>query len=127
MLDEYELDKEVIFTPEFARPQFDYRPLSGMIINKESRVNAKCYQAFLNTFNFCINRDEYLEVYEYTKECKSADSIYFNYLWLKSGRYIFVVPGLQYDHKVHPNSTFKKEFAPSIKMANIYLDKINRL
>jgi len=129
-LNEYELDKDIIYAPEFAKPQFDYRCFSDKVLHKSTISefsNNGAFMAFLNTFNYCINRDEYLKVYRYTTECHSSDSIYFNYLWLKSGRSIYVVPELKYEHRVHQNSTFIKEYGQSIKMARIYLNKINEL
>ena len=130
IIDEYKMDKHVIYAPEFAKPQFDYRAFSGQMLHKETIkefAKVSISQTFLNTFNYCVNRNEYLKVYRYTTECKSSDSIYFNYLWLAARNSIFIVPELQYEHKVHPNSTFLKEYAPSLKMANEYLYKIIKL
>lgn len=119
-----------IYAPEFARPKFDYRCYSGMILKKSTIAEFDkhtIFQCFLNTFNYCLNRKEYLKVYQYTTRCNSADSIYFNYIWLKVGNNIKVVEGLQYNHRVHQNSTFLKEYEKSLNMANIYMNKIKAL
>ena len=124
------LKKSIIYAPEYASPRFDFRCYSGMTLSKlniDKFDKHSIFQCFLNTFNYCINRDEFLKVYQYFDSCYSADSIYFNYLWLKSGRKIHVVEGLQYDHLVHSNSTFLKEASCSMNMANIYLRKVREL
>jgi hypothetical protein len=130
VLGEYELNTKIIFAPEFAKPQFNYTSLSDTMLSKETikgYYNNSILLPFLNTFNYCVNRNEYLKVYKYSINCYSADSIYFNYLWLKSGRFIFVVPGLQYEHKVHKESTFLKEYNKSFKAAQNYYQKIKEL
>lgn len=100
-----------IYQPEFARPHFDFTKFSGSVIsafNVKGYMVQKHFTTMLNAMNFFVNRDEYLRVFDTKKEEPwTADSIYFNYLWLKAGNKIYVTPGMQYDHLVHNGSHYK--------------------
>lgn len=103
--------KHIIYQPEFARPHFDFRAYSERFFDKEFVKNylpQDTFKTMLNAMNFFVNRAEYLRVFDTTKEEPwTADSIYFNYLWLKAGNKIYVTPGMQYDHLVHDGSHYK--------------------
>lgn len=106
-----ELSSATIYQPEFARPHFDFRKYSNHVFTKENAKNYSVQDTFttmLNAMNFFVNREEFLKVFDTNKtEPWTADSIYFNYLWLKAGNSIFVTPGMQYDHLVHNGSHYK--------------------
>jgi len=112
-----------IYQPEFARPHFDFTKFAGSVISKEfvkGYMRQKHFTTMLNAMNFFINREKYLEVFDTSKsEPWTADSIYFNYLWLKAGYKIYVVPNLQYDHLVHNGSHYK---ANVHKTGNFYAE-----
>lgn len=98
-----------IFCPEFAKPDFDYRKFSGLRIdwqNIRQVVADSMGNCLMNSCNYIVNRHKYLEVYRHDPSIKASDTIHFNYLWLKSGGSFYVVPGMQYFHRVHPGSGF---------------------
>lgn len=101
----------LIYQPEWARPHFDFRKFSGSVINSfnvKDYMAQKHFSTMLNAMNFFVNREEFLRVFDSTKsEPWTADSIYFNYLWLKAGNKIYVTPGMQYEHLVHNGSHYK--------------------
>ena len=101
----------MLYQPEWARPHFDFRKFSGSVIssfNVKGYLPQKHFTTMLNAMNFFVNRNEYLRVFDTKKEEPwTADSIYFNYLWLKAGNKIYVTPGMQYDHLVHDGSHYK--------------------
>jgi len=101
----------MIYQPEWARPHFDFRKFSSSVIssfNVKGYLPQKHFTTMLNAMNFFVNRAEYLRVFDTKKEEPwTADSIYFNYLWLKAGNKIYVTPGMQYDHLVHDGSHYK--------------------
>lgn len=108
-IQQWELD--TIYAPVFAAPNFDYREFSGVTVTKEnvtSFMDRPIFQTALNTCNFFVNRNEYLRVWKGDIDPITADSIYFVYCWLESGRKIFFVPNLAYDHTVHPLSHYKQ-------------------
>lgn len=103
-------DENIIYAPTFAMPQFDYRAFGGHTISQHNvadYMNQNMFSTALNTFNFFINRNSYLSVWDGKIDPVTADSIYFNYCWLKSGKKIHFVEGLQYFHRVHDGSHYQ--------------------
>jgi glycosyltransferase involved in cell wall biosynthesis len=103
----------VINVPDFAMPDFDYRLFSAWLISTSNirhflnrHPMATC---LLNTCNYVVNRQRYLDVYEHNASMKGTDTIWFNYCWLKGGNFFFVVPGMQYQHRNHPGSGFLQD------------------
>jgi len=109
----FDYDKEEIYCPEFAKPSFDYRKLrrftidsyqASHMINTDNEVNM-----LLNTCNYVVNRDYYLNIWQENKEMKGSDTIWFAYLWLKAGYNFWVVPDMHYFHRVHDGSGFMQD------------------
>lgn len=93
-----------ILQPSFAKPSFNFSEYQGMMITKENiskHIEYATFGTMLNAMNFFINRDEYLKVWDGSVDPVTSDSIYFNYKWLEAGNSIYVVPGLEYEHRVH--------------------------
>lgn len=108
---------DVLYSPDFARPTFDYRHFGGRTIDK-SNVGAcfkeKQFDCLINTMNCFVHRDTYMAVFNPNgPDPVAADSAYFNYLWLNAGNKIYVVPGLEYDHLVHGGSHYVKNIGRS--------------
>jgi len=120
--------KDIIFQPEWARPHFDFRAYSGKLFDQtvvKNYMPQMTFQTMLNAMNFFVNRAEYLRVFDTTKEEPwTADSIYFNYLWLKAGNSIYVTPGMQYEHRVHDGSHYKNNVH---KTGNFYNEVVQML
>lgn len=104
-----EWDIHTVYNPQFARPHFDFREYSGVLV---TRNNAREYiydkgvvktplETSLNAMNFFINRNEYLKIWDGSIDPVTSDSIYFSYCWLKAGNNILITPDLEYDHLVH--------------------------
>lgn len=121
-------NNRVLYQPEFARPHFDFRNYSGKTFYRSWIKNYTVQQTFLtmlNAMNFLVNRNEYLLIFDSAKEEPwTADSIYFNYLWLAAGNSIYVTPGMQYDHLVHDGSHYKNNVH---KTGNFYNEVVQRL
>jgi len=101
-------DDNVAYQPSFARPHFNYKEIIGVYdkVDLKNKAFLTIFETMLNTQNFFINKNSYLNVWEDWPDVGGADSLFFNYLWLKSGRKINVVEGLEYDHLVHDGSFF---------------------
>ena len=115
------LDPKVIYCPEFAFPEFDYRELSGVRYGRnrvKELMKIKGFEAHLNTCNYLVNKKKYLEVYQHNPEMKATDTIWFAYLWLKAGYSFEIVPGMQYFHRVHKESGFLKDMKYNMKQAD---------
>lgn len=108
----------IIFCPDFAKPNFDYRafsakkpPTYGLYDAKDA---ARCiidsrFNCLMNTCNYIVNRDYYLKTYQHNPEHKASDTIWHNYNHLKSGGIFRVVKDMQYEHRVHKGSGFMED------------------
>lgn len=121
----------ILYAPSFARPHFDYRGFSGKTIyskNVAEFIGQKSFDCMINTCNFLVNRREYLKVFDQSiEEPWTADTLYFNYCWLKFGHYIEVVAGMEYDHLVHDGSHYKENVQKTGNFAKEIMDKLRRL
>ena len=124
-----EWDINTIYQPSFAMPHFDYRGLVGTYDkeNTKDNINRPLFECMLNTQNFFVNRKPYLEVWENQPDINGADSIFFNYLWLRSGKKIQVVESLEYEHVVHRGSFYESVAQDSIPKALEIVEKIKQL
>lgn len=110
---------QTIYSPSFGRPNFDYRLYQGQHITKEvvqQHINEDMFNCFLNTFNCVVHRETFLSVWQ-KNDVKSADSIWFNYLWLKAGNGFYICPRMWYDHRVHSGSGFLADYDESMEKA----------
>ena len=99
------------YTPDFARPHFDFRVLSGVALSHNNissyLPNGNC-GTMLNAMNYFVNRNEYLKVWNGNIDPVTSDSIFQNYNWLKAGNSIYVTPGLEYEHRIHNGSHYQQ-------------------
>ena len=118
---------DIIYAPYFAQPKFNYADFSGKTIDATSvkrYIDQPMFDCFLNTCNYFVNKKMYVDTYEYNPEMKASDTIYFNYLWLKSGRSFFIVPGMEYYHRVHGGSGFIEDLNYNMKKHNELREEI---
>jgi glycosyltransferase involved in cell wall biosynthesis len=123
-------DKSVILQPEFARPLFDFRQMSGQVISKYNVANYTDIKPFLwmiNAMNYFVNRDEYLRVWDGSIDPHTSDTILQNYNWLKAGNSIYVVPNMRYDHLVHSGSHYKNNVHKTGNLFEVLMGKIREM
>lgn len=97
------LNPKTIYQPEWAKPHFDFRHLSGKLLNRSNiaqYMDNRSTDTMLNAMNYFVNRSEYLRIFDPHTNPVTSDSIYQNYRWLDAGNSIYVVPSLQYEHRV---------------------------
>lgn len=127
------LNPRTVYQPEFARPHFNFTRLSGVNLtrgNIAQWISMGNTETMLNAFNYMVNRAEYLKVFDPNIKPVTSDSIYHNYRWLNAGNSIYVVPGLQYDHRVDNHGKEEKShYIVNNKrtQAGFHDDIINRL
>lgn len=120
----YSLKNNTIFCPDFAKPQFDYTVYSQSGVPAFSRFNAGKYiinndfNCLMNTCNYIVNRDFYLNTYQYNPDHKASDTIWHNYNHLKANGSFHVVPNMQYFHRVHSGSGFLENAKYNMSMAD---------
>lgn len=119
-----------ILAPYWGKPALDYSQYAGMVITAE---NINLYlgkgnlEMLLNTFNFFINRNEYLRVFDKSVEPVTSDSIYICLRWLKAGGKIMVVPGMWYVHSIHNGSHYQNNSHRAPEFYQYVLDELKKL
>lgn len=119
-----------ILAPDYAEPHFDYRMFAGIVFQRKNirqYIGKRRFDALLNTMNYFVNRQHYLEVWQDKKDIIGADSIFFNYLWINSNREIQVVPKLRYSHLVHEYSYYQSVARKSVPLAKHYEQLLKRI
>jgi hypothetical protein len=87
---------------------------------------AKRYgRVMLNAMNYLVNRETFVnanrEAFDNGFDPKCADSLFINYSLIKAGCLVKVVPGMQYEHRVHSGSYYREgskvypDLVPSIE------------
>ena len=123
------------YLPSFAAPHFDYRKYEGLEItqhNVAQFIDDQTFSTMLNTHNHFVNKRFYMDCWNPEINPYTSDSIYMNYLYLKNGGKLFVVPGLTYEHRVdnHGNEEGGHYQTNYRKTGNFHyevLDKLRKL
>ena len=105
------LNDRTVYQPEFAKPHFDFRHIAGVNLtrgNIANYIHDGRTQTMLNAMNYFVNREQYLKVFDPNIDPVTSDSLYQNHNWLAAGNSIYVVPGLQYEHRVHSGSHYQQ-------------------
>lgn len=111
-----EWKSNVIYCPDFGNIKgINYRALSGTYINKESikeiiKNNSYMIPMFLNTGNYFMHRQSYLETAITVQDIPKYEygDIVIAEAWFDSGNYMFVVEGMEYVHRRRKNSVWKE-------------------
>lgn len=100
-----------IYLPDSAKPNFNFRKYSGRTYTTiyKPPMADPMGNCMMNCCNYIVNKHKYLEVYKHNPEHICSDTIWFNYLWLKAGYGFYVVPGMEYFHRVHDGSGFMQD------------------
>lgn len=109
-----------ILCPSFAKPNFNYYNFKQKSIGRSNCsdvIKTEMGNCLFNTCNYVINKEWYLTVFEENDTVGSADTIWFNYCALKRGGTFYVVPGMHYEHRVHPGSGFLQDADYNMKKA----------
>jgi len=141
----------------FARPEFDYRGLTGLWSRENlrellSRPRAGC---LLNTGNQTVYRPAFMELFERVRGLRpdllmpnwlnipddqrpahhwrlvfdALDSTIYNMIWLRAGNRIRVVEGLEYDHHYSSGADSNYSRAPRDKdrLSDVLLRELEQL
>jgi len=106
----YGWNENIIYTPSFAAPHFDFSNFGGLLVTSKNiteHIHRPMFEVCLNACNYFVNRKMYLEVWDGSIDPITSDSIYFAYKWLESGKAIYIVSDLTYLHRVHPGSHYQ--------------------
>lgn len=103
-------EPNTVYCPTFARPHFDYTQLDGQIISRSTvrhLMGNDTFKTALNTANYFVPREAYLQCFNPNASPYTADSIYMAYRFLDAGYMLAFIKGLHYDHRVHDGSHYK--------------------
>lgn len=105
------LNTKTVYQPSFAKPHFNFTKYEGVLVTRDNvrgHMGDPTFQTMLNAFNYFVNKEEFLRVFDASVDPVTSDSIFHNYNWLKAGNNIYVTPSLEYEHRVHDGSHYKK-------------------
>lgn len=114
------LNPNTIYCPSFAWPNFNYSKFIGVKISRETiknLINQTMFEPLLNTCNYVVNKDSYLDIYEHNDMMKATDTAWFNYLWLKNGGQLQVMKDCTYFHRLHDGSGFMQDVNYNMQQA----------
>ena len=115
-------DSKNIFCPDFAKPEFNYTKYSIPTSEEFNLKNAgfhigdDIFNCLMNTCNYIVNRDFYLKTYQLNSNHVASDTIWHAYNHFKAGGSFYVVPGMQYYHRVHKGSGFLQGIDHNMRM-----------
>lgn len=117
------LNSDTIYCPAFAKKDFDYRKYAGMTLDRTNlkpilKSGEPMINCFLNTCNYVVHRESYLKTYKFNEEHVASDTIWFNYNWLANGGKFYIVPTMEYIHRVHDGSGFKNNIDYNMRKAD---------
>jgi hypothetical protein len=98
----------VAFQPS-ALPHFDYSIYAGRTFsanNAKFFLDEKEFRVALNSHNFIVNREFYLDSWVYDPEIKGSDSIWYMYNHFKNGGKLQFVRGMSYIHRIPSDGTY---------------------
>lgn len=118
--------KEFILCPSFAKPNFDYRKYQSQAFNGfliKDFIKEPMFNCLMNTCNYVVNREFYLNVWSENSNMRASDTIWHNYNHLLNGGVFSVIPDMHYFHRVHKDSGFAKDMEYNMGKA----DEIKKL
>jgi len=127
---EQEWAEDMILAPDWAKPTFNYTEYSNLIVSKDNLkeyIDKPMFETCLNCMNYFVNKDAYCDVWDATADPVTSDSLFQNYNWLMSGKYIHIVHGLRYNHLVHNQSHYINNVQRTGDFREILIEKIRKL
>lgn len=133
------LIEDIIYCPSFAAPSFDYTPFQKELFSTDLSSGRRAFnkhkdhpmfESLLNTCNYLVHSDMFVHVmtmHKLPEEKNAADSITLMYSWLAYGNSFMVLPGMTYQHRVHPGSGFIQDAANSTRVAKARFEDIKKL
>lgn len=115
-------NKNTIYCPSFAAPNFDFSSIQNIEITQYSIKNLLnsnkkgTLEVCCNVCNFILHKNNVLLIQEIlasntefnaiSKSYFPCDSIFLNYLLLLQNRTLLIVPNMKYEHVVHAGSIY---------------------
>lgn len=120
----------MIYAPDWAKPHFNYQAFAGMVISRRNVARMMLQPHFktaLNTCNYFVHRQSFLDVWDGSVNPHTSDSLYQCFNWLRAGKQIMIVAGLQYFHRVHEGSHYKHNWRKTGNFAKQLEQRLRQL
>ena len=128
-------NESTIRCPVKALPRFDFSQWENHIILKTTAklyMDKPAFCVHMNTGNYVVPREAYLRVLkpffdsgEQSPNC--CDVIWQNYHLLSAGLNMIFIPGMQYQHTDHPDSTYRQFHDKEPGLTEVWQGKIKEL
>lgn len=129
-------DPKTIYCPDFAKPFFNYMRFAGHTVDRTNVARflnlpkvrgLPEFDTTLNTANYFLHRQSFLEAWSGSIDPVTADTIFHAYNWLNRGGKFFVVPNMRYIHRVHDGSHYKNNRKRTGNLAARIIQKLKAL
>jgi hypothetical protein len=120
----------VIYVPGFAHPGFNFKEQYAdtlidikLAANRVGQPGLNWLDVLLNTGNFLVPRKEYIEVAKNIDPSllvHPCEVLYFNFLWLSSGRVLYCNKDYEYIHGLRENSFYRTHCSDPRLPGSIY-------
>ena len=128
-------NESTIRCPVKALPRFDFSQWENHIILKttaKSYMDKPAFRVHMNTGNYVVPRETYLRILKShfdagVQSPNCCDVIWQNYHLLSAGMRMVFVPGMQYQHTDHPDSTYRQFHDKEPGLTEVWQGKIKEL
>jgi len=127
------INEKTILSPSMASPNFDYKFLANIILTKNNirnYYNNPMFNCFINTGNYIINKNlidtlNFEKDIELIQKSSACDVKLMNTLFLEQFENfnIHVVENMKYNHVVHDESVYLKNYMKTQDTINIVNDR----
>lgn len=129
----HNINEKTILSPSMASPNFDYKFLANIILTKNNirnYYNNPMFNCFINTGNYIINKNlidtlNFEKDIELIQKSSACDVKLMNTLFFEQfeNLNIHVVENMKYDHVVHGESVYLKNYIKTQDTINIVNDR----
>ena len=129
----HNINEKTILSPAMASPNFDYKFLANIILTKNNirnYYNNPMFNCFINTGNYIINKNlidtlNFEKDIELIQKSSACDVKLMNTLFFEQfeNLNIHVVENMKYDHVVHGESVYLKNYIKTQDTINIVNDR----
>lgn len=125
-----EFKEDTIYLPVGALPNFIFEDFSGLTIDRHNikdYMNNPMFRVALNSCNYLVNRDFYLESFKSDPTIGCADTINHAFNHLMNDGKLYFVPNMRYNHLVGSQSGYLHNVEYNMKKSAEIENKIRKI
>lgn len=129
-------DPNILYCPDLAHPHFNYQRFAGHVISARNvahfmglppKKGETEFRTALNTCNYFFHRQTYLQRWVGDVDPVTADTMFHAHNWLRAGGFMIFVKGMQYIHRIHEGSHYKKNWRRTGNFALLLEQKLRAM